>query len=72
MLTTILSTAQIVIAVLLIAAILLQSRGAGLGAIFGGEGNVYRSRRGIERKLFVATIVMSVLFFGIALANALI
>jgi len=43
-------------------AILMQQRGSGLGMAFGGEGNVYRSRRGIEKILFVATIVVAVLF----------
>ncbi len=40
---------QIILAVLLITAILLQNRGAGLGATFGGEGNIYRTKRGAER-----------------------
>jgi preprotein translocase subunit SecG len=46
----------------LIAAILLQSRGAGLGATFGGESSVYRSRRGVEKTLFQFTIVLAALF----------
>jgi preprotein translocase subunit SecG len=53
---------QIILAVLLIICILLQQRGSGLGMAFGGEGNVYRSRRGIEKLLFYATIVIAVLF----------
>ncbi|MFA7244043.1 MAG: preprotein translocase subunit SecG [Patescibacteria group bacterium] len=53
---------QIIFAVLLTIAILLQQRGSGLGMVFGGEGNVYRSRRGIEKTLFYATIVLAVLF----------
>lgn len=62
---------QIVISVLLIAAILLQQRGTGLSATFGGEGNVYRTKRGLEKVIFVATIVLAVLFFGSALASIL-
>lgn len=58
--------AQIVVSVLLAAAILLQSRGSGLGATFGGDGNVYRTKRGVEKILFRATIVLAVLFLGIA------
>ena len=46
----------------LMASILLQSRGAGLGATFGGESSVYRSRRGIEKRLFQFTVVLAVLF----------
>lgn len=53
---------QVVIAVLLIAAILIQERGTGLGSTFGGEGGIYRSKRGVERILFVATIALSILF----------
>jgi len=55
--------AQIVISVLLIISILLQSRGTGLGSAFGGSGGVYLTKRGLEKKLFIATIVLAVLFF---------
>jgi preprotein translocase subunit SecG len=51
----------------LIAAILLQSRGAGLGATFGGESSAYRSRRGVEKRLFQFTVIMTVLFVGVSL-----
>jgi len=54
---------QLVAAVLLILAILLQNRGAGLGGIFGGSGSVYLTKRGLEKKLFVATIVLAIIFF---------
>lgn len=70
MLQTAFSIALIVLSVLLIGAILLQARGAGLGAAFGGEGNVFRTKRGVERVLFRATVVISILFFGTALASA--
>jgi preprotein translocase subunit SecG len=71
MIQTILNIAQIVLAALLMACILLQARGSGLGAAFGGEGNVYRTKRGIEKRLFQATIVVAILFFGVALANVI-
>jgi protein translocase SecG subunit len=64
-----LKIAQIAVSVLLIAAILLQARGSGLSATFGGEGNVYRTKRGVEMVLFRSTIVFAILFFGLALAN---
>jgi preprotein translocase subunit SecG len=67
-----LNIAQLILAVLLVAAILLQARGTGLGAAFGGGGNVYRTKRGAEKKIFQMTIILSILFFGVALANALI
>lgn len=63
-----LGIAQIAVCVLLMAAILLQARGTGLGATFGGEGNVFRTKRGLEKTLFRMTIVFSVIFFGLALA----
>ena len=62
---------QVVISALLIAAILLQQRGTGLSATFGGEGNVYRTKRGLEKVIFIATIVLAVLFFASALLNIL-
>lgn len=58
---------QIVVAVLLMVAILLQNRGAGLGGIFGGGGGVYLTKRGLEKKLYIATIVLAILFFLLSL-----
>ena len=63
---------QIAVAVLLMSSILLQNRGVGLSGIFGGSGNIYRSKRGLEKKLFVATIALSVIFFLVSLAVVLI
>jgi protein translocase SecG subunit len=60
---------QIVVAILLIISILLQNRGAGLSSFFGGAGNVYMAKRGIEKTLFVSTIVFAVMFFSLALAG---
>jgi preprotein translocase subunit SecG len=71
MLDQILNYSQIALSFLLMLSILLQSRGAGLGATFGGEGNVYRTKRGVEKRLFQISIVLSVLFFGVSLANVL-
>ncbi len=65
----ILNIVQAVSAILLIIAILLQSRGAGVGGVFGGEGAVYQTKRGVEKKLFVLTIILSIIFLGAALAN---
>jgi preprotein translocase subunit SecG len=67
--STSLKIIQIVIAVMLMAAILLQSRGAGLSGVFGGSSGVYRTKRGIEKSLFIATIVLAVLFFGVAIIS---
>ncbi|HEY5520137.1 MAG TPA: preprotein translocase subunit SecG [Candidatus Limnocylindrales bacterium] len=60
--TTILLFGQMLISVALMASVLLQSRGAGLGAAFGGDSSVYRSRRGIEKRLFQFTLVLGILF----------
>lgn len=64
----ILGIGQIVVAVLLTVAILLQQRGGGLSPVLGGEGNVYRTRRGIEKGIFAGTIGLAVLFFALAVA----
>jgi preprotein translocase subunit SecG len=59
---TYLNIAQIVLAIALIIAILLQVRGGGLGGIFGQADTVYRTKRGVEKTLFQLTIVLVVLF----------
>jgi preprotein translocase subunit SecG len=60
---------QMAVSIALIASILLQARGAGLGAAFGGDSSVYRSRRGIEKRLFQFTIALGVLFVLFSVAN---
>lgn len=61
--------AQIVLSVLVIGLILIQSKGTGLSGVFGGEGNVFRTKRGAERIIFIVTIVSVALFFGVAILN---
>ena len=58
----ILAIGQVAVSIALMASILLQTRGAGLGATFGGDSSVYRSRRGIEKRLFQFTIALAILF----------
>ncbi|MBI4100220.1 preprotein translocase subunit SecG [Candidatus Microgenomates bacterium] len=53
---------QIVISLVLIIFILLQEKGGGLGSAWGGSGEFYRSRRGVEKILFYATIIIASLF----------
>jgi preprotein translocase subunit SecG len=60
---------QIILSIPLIGAILLQAKGSGLGSIFGGEGNVYRTKRGAEKTLFIFTILNSICLFAVALLN---
>jgi len=59
---TALNIVQIVLSVALIIIILLQVKGGGLGGIFGQADTVYRTKRGLERRLFQLTIVIVVLF----------
>ena len=53
---------EIVVSALLIAFILLQNRAEGLGSFFGGGGEVFRAKRGFEKFLYNATIVLMVVF----------
>jgi preprotein translocase subunit SecG len=66
-----LNLAMVIVSVALIAVIILQSRGAGLGGLSGGDmgGGSYHARRGIERLLFNLTIALSVVFFVLAILN---
>ena len=54
----------IVSAVLLIVMILIQSRGASLGAGFGGSGELFTARRGVEKTMHQFTIIIAVIFIG--------
>lgn len=63
----ILQIIQIIISILIVLCILLQQKGSGLGAAFGGDSAIYTSRRGAEKILFLLTIILAVIFVGIAL-----
>ena len=64
---------QIIVSILLIICILLQQRGTALGSAFGGEGgSFYGTRRGIQKTIFYATIVLGALFIVLAILNLLI
>ncbi|MCU0505303.1 MAG: preprotein translocase subunit SecG [Chloroflexi bacterium] len=65
----ILAVGQIVVSIALIAAILMQARGVGLSSTFGGDSAVYRSRRGVEKRLWQFTIVLGVFFVIFSLAS---
>lgn len=66
-----LAAGQMIVSVALTLAVLLQARGAGLSGAFGGDSAVYRSRRGIERRLWQFTIVLIVLFVLFSMASFL-
>lgn len=64
---------QIALSALLIGAILLQQRGeGGLGSAFGGSSQIYSTRRGIDRWLFISTVILSVLFVATAVIRILV
>ena len=65
----VMAAGQILVSIALILSVLLQARGAGLSGTFGGDSAVYRSRRGIEKRLFQFTIVLGALFVIFSLAN---
>jgi preprotein translocase subunit SecG len=65
----ILALGQIIVSIALIFAILLQARGTGLSGTFGGDSAVYRSRRGVERRLWQFTIVLLALFVIFSLVS---
>jgi preprotein translocase subunit SecG len=68
-----LNIAVAIVSVALIVIIILQSRGAGLGGLGGGDigGGSYHARRGVERLLFNITIGLSVVFFLLAIINVI-
>lgn len=64
---------QIIISIALVVIILVQAKGqGGLGGIFGGEGGVYRTRRGVEKTLFNVTVGLAVAFFLVSMVTVLI
>jgi len=67
-----LDIALIITSIALIASVILQSKGAGLGGLSGMDtGGIFTARRGIEKTLFRITIGLSVLFFGLAIATVI-
>ena len=61
--------AQIAVSVILIVLIAVQQRGTALGSAFGGSGEFYSARRGIQKKLYYATIAVATLFIGLGILN---
>jgi preprotein translocase subunit SecG len=60
---------QIIISVALIAIILVQAKGSGLGGIFGGDTSIYKTRRGVEKTLYQATIGLAITFFAVSILS---
>ncbi len=61
--------AQAVIAIFLTLSILLQNRGSGLGSTFGGDMGGYYTKRGMEKFLLYATVLLACVFFVLAIIN---
>ncbi|HCJ45687.1 MAG TPA: preprotein translocase subunit SecG, partial [Candidatus Moranbacteria bacterium] len=60
---------QAIVALLLIVSILLQHRGSGLGSTFGGDFGGYYTKRGMEKFLVYATVILAIIFFVLAVFN---
>lgn len=65
------SIALIIISIVLIGLVLLQARGGGLGSMFGGDGGVYKTRRGMEKSVYNTTIAFSIAFLVISLLTVI-
>jgi preprotein translocase subunit SecG len=62
-----LNVIQILVCVLLVALVLLQARGSGLGSVFGQDNAVFRTRRGAERVIFQITITVAIIFCALSI-----
>jgi preprotein translocase subunit SecG len=64
-----LDISMIILSIALVASIVLQSKGAGLGGLTGGgeSGGVFSARRGLEKTLFRITVILSIMFFSLAI-----
>lgn len=61
---------QMLVSIALVAVIILQSKGTGLGSAFGSTTS-YHTKRGMEKTLFAGTIILSIVFLALAMVNAL-
>lgn len=66
-----LNVVQIILSAALIALVILQSKGGGLSRMLGGEGGVYKTRRGFEKTLFNVTVILVVAFFVFSLLSVI-
>jgi protein translocase SecG subunit len=64
-----LTITQIIVSILLIGLILLQAQGTGLGSTWSGGGETYHTRKGVEKVVFITTIIGILLFVLISLAG---
>jgi len=72
LLSVYLNIVQIIVSIALIALTVMQSKGAGLGGMFGSDSSIYRTRRGVEKTLFNLTIILGIVFFLTSLVSVLV
>lgn len=65
--TLFITIAHIVVCLLLMASVLMQTRGTSVGVAFGGGSETYRSKKGLEKMLFYATIILAALFAALSI-----
>jgi preprotein translocase subunit SecG len=69
---SILFYSQIAVSIILIVLVVVQQRGTALGAGFGGGGEVYSTKRGLQKKIYYATIVAAIIFLALGILNLVI
>lgn len=69
--STVFFIVQIILSILLVALVVMQSKNLGTSAMFGGSDSFATTRRGFERTLFNLTVLVSVLFFLVAVVSAM-
>jgi len=70
-LTVYLNIVQIIISIALIALTVMQSKGAGLGRMLGGDSSIYRTRRGVEKTMLNLTVILAIVFFLTSLLSVI-
>ena len=60
---------NIILAVLIVVFILIQGKGAGLGSAWGGGGESFQTRRGMEKTILWLTVVLIIIFFVVSIIN---
>ena len=70
-LRTALNIIQLILSIVLIAVVLMQAKGSSIGSVFGGaESSIYRTRRGLEKRLFQFTILLAVVFVVMSIVSS--
>lgn len=70
-LRTALNLVQLIISIVLITIVLMQAKGSSIGTVFGGaDSSIYRTRRGLEKRLFQFTILLAVVFLVLSIVSS--